>query len=147
MGSTSKSLAVVAVVASLLSACGNSQSAADTTVPASTTSTSVPAAIIEGAKKLQLKQEWNGNSVSVALYDSQGQDCAGLSGVEGEECFGYYFGWSANFEDKDRVVDYGDVTTISSLQIGDKGKFLLLHVASDNSNQYYVNEYPFEYNG
>jgi hypothetical protein len=147
MSSKSKLLATTVMVASLLSACGSAQSATDNKAAEATTTTSVPAEIVEGAKKLQLKQKWNGNSVSVALYDSKGQNCASLSGIEGEECFGYYFGWSANFEDKDRVVEYEDLTTISSLQVGDKGNFILLHQASDNSNQYYVDEYPFAYNG
>lgn len=146
MNTKSKMVAGCAVIALLLSACGSSSTSADTTdveIP----TTTVPAAIIEGAKKLELEQKWDGNSVSVALYDSKGHNCIGLSGVEGEECFGYYFGWSANFEDKDRVVKYDDLTTISSLQKGDKGNFQLLYQASDNSEQYQVREFPFEYNG
>lgn len=146
MYTKSKMAVGCAVIALVLSGCGSSGSTADTTVVEIPTTT-VPAAIVEGAKKLQFKQDWNGNSVSVALFDSQNQNCIGLSGVEDEECFGYYFGWSANFEDKDRVVKYEDLTTISSLQVGDKGNFILLYQAADNSEQYQVSEFPFEYNG
>ena len=146
MNKKSKMAAGCAVIALLLSACGSSNTSADTTVLEIPTTT-VPAAIVEGGRKLELTQKWDGNSVSVALYDSKGHNCSGLSGVEGEECFGYYFGWSANFEDKDRVVNYDDLTTISSLQKGDRGNFQLLFQASDNSEQYLVREFPFEYNG
>lgn len=146
MSTKSKMAAGCAVVALLLSGCGSSGSSSDSTLIAIPTTT-VPAAIVEGAKKLELTQKWDGNSVSVALYDSKGHNCIGLSGVEGEECFGYYFGWSANFEDKNRVVTYDKLVTISSLQKGDKGNFLLMYQAADDSDQYQVREFPFEYNG
>lgn len=137
-----------AVVALLVSACGSSSSTSDTTIAAVATTT-IPANIADAASKLKFTQIWSGDSVSLLLTDSQGRNCAGLSGVVGEECFGFYFGWTANFEDKDRVVDYedGEYTTISSLQPGDSGNFDLLHVANDNSPQYRVREYSFAYNG
>ena len=135
------------VLATLLAACGSSTSS-DTTIT-STTSTTVPAAILEKAEKLQLTQKWDGNSVTVVLTDSKGQNCIGLSALQGEECFGFYFGWSANFQDEDRSITYDSAhrQILSKLEVGDQGNFQLLYQESDNSENYLVREEPFAYNG
>ena len=148
MSFQSRMFAVCAAVSLLLSACGSTEPASDTTIP-STSTTTIPANIVDSGAKVKFTQIWSGDSVSLLLTDSQGRNCVGLQAIKGEECFGFYFGWTANFEDKDRVVNYGDgiYTTISGLQPGDSGTFDLLHVADDSSPQYKVREYAFAYNG
>lgn len=147
MISKSKILGGVAALALLLSACSSSQSK-DTTAP--TTTTTIPANIVAAASKLTLKQLWKGNSVSVILVDSKGQDCRSLSGIKGEECFGFYIGWNANFRDEDRAVNYDDKTysaVISNLQPGDSGDFQANYNESQDSEMYIVRQFPFAYNG
>jgi hypothetical protein len=148
MSFQSRTIAGCVAVALLLSACGSTKSATDTTISSASTTT-IPANIVDSGAKVKFTQIWSGDSVSLLLTDSKGRNCVGLSAIEGEECFGFYFGWTANFEDKDRVVNYEDgiYTTISGLQPGDGGTFDLLHVADDSSPQYKVREYAFAYNG
>jgi hypothetical protein len=100
---------------------------------------------------LEITQEWNGNSVALSLFDSEGNDCAVNEATVGSECYGFYIGWAANFDDADRVVDYSKigVTTISELEVGDSGNFLLMYQdpADSNSEVSAVKDFPFEYKG
>ena len=100
---------------------------------------------------LEITQEWNGNSVALSLFDSEGNDCAVNFATVGSECYGFYIGWSANFDDADRVVDYSKIekTTISELEVGDSGNFLLMYQdpADSNSEVSAVKDFPFEYKG
>ena len=100
---------------------------------------------------LEITQEWNGNSVAVSLFDSEGNNCAVNQATVGSECYGFYIGWSANFDDADRVVDYSksEVTTISELVAGDSGNFLLMYQdpADSSSEVSAVKDFPFEYKG
>ncbi len=100
---------------------------------------------------LEITQEWNENSVALSLFDSEGNDCAVNLATVGSECYGFYIGWSANFDDADRVVDYSKIekTTISELEVGDSGNFLLMYQdpADSNSEVSAVKDFPFEYKG
>jgi len=100
---------------------------------------------------LEITQEWNGNSVVVSLFDSEGNNCAVDQGTVGSECYGFYIGWAANFDDADRVVDYSKIetTTISELEVGDSGNFLLMYQdpADSSSEVSAVKDFPFQYNG
>jgi hypothetical protein len=100
---------------------------------------------------LEITEEWNGNSVTLSLFDSEGNNCALDVTEVGSECYGFYIGWSANFNDDDRVVDYSNVetTTISELQVGDSGNFQLMYQNPEdlNSPVSVVKEFPFSYNG
>ncbi len=100
---------------------------------------------------LEITQDWNGNSVTLSLFDSHGNNCAIDVRKVGSECYGFYIGWSANFNDADRVVDYSKVetTTISELQVGDSGKFQLMYQNPEDQNSpiSVVKEFPFTYNG
>ena len=100
---------------------------------------------------LEITEEWNGNSVTLSLFDSEGNNCALDVTKVGSECYGFYIGWSANFSDDDRVVDYSKVetTTISELQVGDSGNFQLMYQNPEdlNSPVSVVKEFPFSYNG
>ena len=99
---------------------------------------------------LEITQEWNGNSVALSLFDSEGNDCAVNEATVGSECYGFYIGWSANFDDADRVVDYSKIgkTTISELEVGDSGNFLLMYQdpADSSSEVSAVKDFPFTYN-
>jgi hypothetical protein len=100
---------------------------------------------------LEITQEWNGNSVTLSLFDSKGNNCAVDTRTVGSECYGFYIGWSANFNDADRVVDYSktETTTISELEVGDSGNFQLMYQDPEdqNSQVFVVKEFPFSYNG
>lgn len=100
---------------------------------------------------LEITEEWNGNSVTLSLFDSEGNNCAIDVRTVGSECYGFYIGWSANFNDADRVVDYSivETTTISELQVGDSGNFQLMYQNPEDQNSpiSVVEEFPFTYNG
>jgi len=100
---------------------------------------------------LEITEEWNGNSVTLSLFDSEGNNCAIDVRTVGSECYGFYIGWSANFNDADRVVDYSivETTTISELQVGDSGNFQLMYQNPEDQNSpiSVVKEFPFAYNG
>ena len=100
---------------------------------------------------LEINQEWDGNSVTLSLFDSKGNNCAVDVRTVGSECYGFYIGWSANFDDADRVVDYSkaETTTISELEVGDSGNFRLVYQDPEdpNSQPSVAKEFPFAYNG
>jgi hypothetical protein len=100
---------------------------------------------------LEITEEWNGNSVTLSLFDSEGNNCAIDARTVGSECYGFYIGWSASFNDADRVVDYSivETTTISELQVGDSGNFQLMYQNPEDQNSpiSVVKEFPFTYNG
>ena len=100
---------------------------------------------------LEITQEWNGNSVVLSLFDSKGNNCAIDMRTVGSECYGFYIGWSANFDDADRVVDYSkaETTTISELEVGDSGNFRVVYQDPEdpNSQPSIAKEFPFAYNG
>lgn len=100
---------------------------------------------------LEITQEWNGSSVVLSLFDSEGTNCAVNQGTVGSECYGFYIGWAANFDDANRVVDYSKIetTTISELEVGDSGNFLLMYQdpADSSSEVSAVKDFPFSYNG
>jgi hypothetical protein len=100
---------------------------------------------------LEITEEWNGNSVTLSLFDSEGNNCALDVRKVGSECYGFYIGWSANFSDDDRVVDYSvvETTTISELQVGDSGNFQLMYQNPEDLNSpiSVAKEFPFAYNG
>ena len=100
---------------------------------------------------LEITQEWDGNSVTLSLFDSKGNNCAADMRTVGSECYGFYIGWSANFDDADRVVDYSkaETTTISELEVGDSGNFRLVYQDPEdpNSQPSVAKEFPFAYNG
>ena len=100
---------------------------------------------------LEITQEWDGNSVTLSLFDSKGNNCAVDVRTVGSECYGFYIGWSANFDDADRVVDYSkaETTTISELEVGDSGNFRLVYQDPEdpNSQPSVAKEFPFAYNG
>ena len=100
---------------------------------------------------LEITEEWNGNSVTLSLFDSEGNNCAIDVRTVGSECYGFYIGWSASFNDADRVVDYSivETTTISELQVGDSGNFQLMYQNPEDQNSpiSVVKEFPFTYNG
>lgn len=98
---------------------------------------------------LNVSQVWTGNSVKLSITDSLGNDCAANSRTVGSECYGFYLGWDANFKDEERTVDYSKIetTTISGLQIGDRGVFQLKYQdpADTASPITIVKEFPFSY--
>jgi len=136
----------------VVAGCGSSNDEASID-PMATTDTVASAESTEPAiqSDLEITQEWNGNSVTLSLFDSKGNNCAIDVRTVGSECYGFYIGWEANFDDADRVVDYSktETTTISELEVGDSGNFLLMYQDPNDSNSpvYRVNEFPFAYNG
>jgi hypothetical protein len=99
---------------------------------------------------LSISQRWVGNSVSLSILDSEGVSCDSLE--PSEECQGFYIGWRANFNDDDRIVEYGvgpnAETIISELQIGDEGAFLLMYQevpGSEDSTPNVIKEFPFSF--
>ena len=64
---------------------------------------------------LEINQEWDGNSVTLSLFDSKGNNCSADMRTVGSECYGFYIGWSANFDDADRVVDYSKAETTTRM--------------------------------
>jgi hypothetical protein len=103
---------------------------------------------VEVTTLLKISQVWRGNSVSLSILDSNGQSCEAQ--VQSQECQGFYIGWRANFNDSDRVVEYGfPETVISDLQVGDQGAFLLMYQevpGPGGSDPIVVKEFPFSYN-
>jgi hypothetical protein len=100
---------------------------------------------------LEITQEWNENSVTLSLFDSEGNNCAVDIRKVGSECYGFYIGWSANFSDEDRVVDYSvvETITISEFQVGDSGNFQLMYQNPEDQNSpvSVVKEFPFTFSG
>ena len=119
--------------------------------PEPTESESVaPAPTPEVRTLLTISQKWVGNSVALSILDSDGVSCDSFE--PSEECKGFYIGWRANFNDEDRVVEYGadpnTETIISGLQVGDEGVFLLMYqdvLGSADSTPGAIKEFPFSY--
>lgn len=97
--------------------------------------------------KLSVSQVWKGNAVELSLLDSSGTNCGLSANKEIGECKGFYIGWGATFKDEDRKVDYSkeDVTTISDLELGDKGYFYLMYQAAEGANPVIVKGFAFNY--
>jgi hypothetical protein len=94
---------------------------------------------------LTVSQVWKGNSVTLSILDSQGTSCE-IPANTSEECKGFYLGWRASFKDADRTVTYGESqTTISGLEIGDRGAFHLMYQENQNAAPIVVKEFPFSY--
>jgi len=97
---------------------------------------------------LTVSQVWAGSKVTLSILDSNGVACD--SNAVASECSGFYLGWDANFNDSDRVVTYDyETTSISGLQIGDKGNFKLVwqeKPGADGSMPIVVKNFPFNYN-
>jgi hypothetical protein len=98
--------------------------------------------------KISVSQVWTGNKVTLSVLDSAGNNCAlDAQQVAGAECKGFYLGWKASFNDADRTVDYSvvETTTISNLQLGDKGQFLLMYQVTADSQPVVIKSFPFSY--
>ena len=98
--------------------------------------------------KLSISQVWRGNSVALSLLDSSGNDCSlDANQIAGAECKGFYIGWVANFDDAKRVIDYSkpEVTTISGLELGDKGQFLLMYQETQTSTPVRIKGFEFNF--
>lgn len=109
---------------------------------------SSPTVAVRIQSKLSVSQVWKGSTVVLSLLDSSGNDCsASTNQVAGADCKGFYIGWKSNFNDKDRTVDYSKIetTTISNLQLGDKGEFLLMYQATPDATPIAVKGFPFNY--
>ena len=107
-----------------------------------------PVVAVRVQSKLSISQLWKGNTVVLSLLDSAGNDCSlDANQIAGAECKGFYIGWKSNFKDEERTVDYSKVetTTISGLQLGDKGEFLLMYQETPTSNPVVVKGFPFNY--
>jgi hypothetical protein len=96
---------------------------------------------------LNVSQKWSGSSVALSILDSNGLPCDTYA--VGTECYGFYLGWSANFNDSDRKVSYANNTTIiSGLQQGDKGAFELMYQQTPGPNgttPLVVKQFAFNY--
>ena len=93
---------------------------------------------------LTVSQVWTGSKVTLSILDSNGVACE--SSAVASECSGFYLGWSANFDDANRTVSYGESTSISGMQIGDKGSFQLKWQEKVDSIPIIVKTFPFSYN-
>ena len=97
---------------------------------------------------LTVSQVWAGSKVTLSILDSNGVSCD--SSAVASECSGFYLGWNANFNDSTRTISYGDKTTsISGMQIGDKGSFQLMwqeKSGPDGTMPVVVKNFPFNYN-
>jgi hypothetical protein len=93
---------------------------------------------------LTVSQVWTGSKVTLSILDSNGVACE--SSAVASECSGFYLGWSANFDDANRTVSYGESTSISGMQIGDKGSFQLKWQEKADSMPIIVKTFPFSYN-
>jgi hypothetical protein len=95
---------------------------------------------------LSISQVWTGNSVSLSIRDSKGALCDTYA--VGTECYGFYIGWRSNFQDSARTVKSDNAeSTISGLQLGDKGDFLLMYQSTPGSSvmPLVVKNFPFNY--
>jgi hypothetical protein len=96
---------------------------------------------------LSVSQVWSGSSVALSLLNSKGALCQTL--VVGDECYGFYLGWSANFEDSSRTITSANETsTIAGLQPGDRGAFQLMYQENPGPNgsaPIVVKQFPFNY--
>lgn len=95
---------------------------------------------------LSISQVWSGNSVALSIRDSKGALCDTYA--VGTECYGFYIGWRSNFNDADRTIKSDNTeSTISGLQLGDKGDFLLMYQSSPGSSAVplVVKNFPFNY--
>ena len=95
---------------------------------------------------LSISQVWTGNSVSLSIRDSKGALCDTYA--VGTECYGFYTGWRSNFQDSARTVKSDNAeSTISGLQLGDKGDFLLMYQSTPGSSvmPLVVKNFPFNY--
>jgi len=97
---------------------------------------------------LTVSQVWAGSKVTLSILDSNGVACD--SSAVASECSGFYLGWNASFNDDNRTVSYDkDSTSISGLQIGDKGVFQLMwqeRPGAADSMPIVVKTFPFSYN-
>lgn len=80
-------------------------------------------------------------SASINLVSANGTIC----NPDVMSCGGYYLGWSMNFSDEDRTVDYSGPTVISNLLPGDKGRFLLMYQENQDAFPVSAASYEFAY--
>lgn len=80
-------------------------------------------------------------SASISLVSANGTIC----NPDVMSCGGYYLGWSMNFNDDDRKVDYSGPTVVSNLIAGDKGQFLLMYQANITDLPIRAASYEFAY--
>ena len=97
---------------------------------------------------LTVSQVWAGSKVTLSILDSNGVSCDAYAVAS--ECSGFYLGWNASFNDDNRTISYDNNTTsISGLQIGDKGVFQLMwqeRPGAADSMPIVVKTFPFNYN-
>lgn len=80
-------------------------------------------------------------SASINLISADGTIC----NPDVMSCGGYYIGWSMNFNDEDRTVDYSGPTVISNMVAGDKGQFLLMYQENQDAFPVSAASYEFAY--